>query len=121
MAILAMLFLIGTFRLNFPIFISTMAGNVFHADARGCGLLSAPMAIGTMAGALVAGDSGKPRLAWLGMAAADFGGGFTVAPVAPDYWSFAAVLVEIGLASLIFTNVMNSLMPLSTPPVSAGV
>ncbi|CRL46630.1 enterobactin exporter EntS [Sodalis glossinidius str. 'morsitans'] len=34
-----MLLLIGTFGLNFPIFISTMAVNVFHTDARGFGLL----------------------------------------------------------------------------------
>jgi len=33
-SILVMLFLIGTFGLNFPIFISTMAVNVFHTDAR---------------------------------------------------------------------------------------
>jgi hypothetical protein len=35
-----MLFLIGTFGLNFPIFISTMAVRVFHTDASGYGLLS---------------------------------------------------------------------------------
>jgi hypothetical protein len=50
-SILVMLFLIGTFGLNFPIFISTMAVNVFHADVRGFGLLSSIMAIGTMTGA----------------------------------------------------------------------
>jgi hypothetical protein len=44
-AILAMLFLIGTFGLNFPIFLSTMAVNVFHADARRFGLLSSVTAI----------------------------------------------------------------------------
>jgi MFS family permease len=32
-SIVVMLFLIGTFGFNFPIFISTMAVNVFHADA----------------------------------------------------------------------------------------
>lgn len=37
-AIMIMLFLIGTFGLNFPIFISTMAVSVFHTDARGFGL-----------------------------------------------------------------------------------
>jgi hypothetical protein len=51
--ILVMLFLIGTFGLNFPIFISTMAVGVFHTDARGYGLLSPIMAIGTVAGALL--------------------------------------------------------------------
>jgi MFS family permease len=39
-AILVMLFLIGTFGLNFQIFISTMAVSVFHTDASGYGLLS---------------------------------------------------------------------------------
>ena len=46
--------------LNFPIFISTMAVNVFHADARGFGLLSSIMAIGTISGALLAAAS-RPR------------------------------------------------------------
>jgi hypothetical protein len=33
-SLVVMLFLIGTFGFNFPIFISAMAVNVFHADAR---------------------------------------------------------------------------------------
>ena len=41
-----MLFLIGTFGLNFSIFIATMAVGVFHADAFGYGLLSSSMAVG---------------------------------------------------------------------------
>jgi MFS family permease len=53
-AILVTLFLIGTFGLNFPIFTSTMAVNVFYTDARGFGLLSSIMAIGTISGALIA-------------------------------------------------------------------
>lgn len=51
-AILIMLFLIGTFGFNFPIFISTMAVNVFHSDAGAFGLLSSIMAVGTVSGAL---------------------------------------------------------------------
>ena len=43
---LVMLFLIGTFGLNFPIFISTMAVGVFHADAKSFGLLTSIMAVG---------------------------------------------------------------------------
>jgi hypothetical protein len=53
LAILAMLFLVGTFGLNFPIFISTMAVGVFRADVRGYGLLSSIMAVGTISGALL--------------------------------------------------------------------
>ncbi len=61
-AILVMLFLIGTFGLNFPIFISTMAVRVFHTDARGYGLLSSIMAIGTTSGALLAAGRDRPQV-----------------------------------------------------------
>lgn len=60
-AILAMLFLISTFGLNFPIFISTVSVFVFHAEATGFGLLSSIMAVGTMGGALRAAGSGTPQ------------------------------------------------------------
>jgi MFS family permease len=64
-AILIMLFLIGTFGLNFPIFISTMAVNVFHSDAGAFGLLSSIMAVGTLCGALFAAGRERPSLAKL--------------------------------------------------------
>jgi MFS family permease len=82
-------------------------------------VLSSLMAIGAVAGAL-AGACAKPRFSWLGLAAAAIGGGFTLAAVAPGYWSFAAALVVIGLATLIFTNATNSLMQLSTEPTMRG-
>ena len=61
-AILLMLFLIGTFGMNFSIFISTMAVSVFHADALGYGLLSSIMAVGTVAGALLNARRERPRI-----------------------------------------------------------
>ena len=82
-ATLIMLFLIGTFGLNFPIFISTMAVGVFHTDARGFGLLSSMMAIGTMSGALLAASREYPRFNSLLMGAAIFGLGCTLAALAP--------------------------------------
>jgi hypothetical protein len=72
-SILAMLFLIGTFALNFRIFISTMAVSVFHTDARGFGLLSSTMAIGTMSGALLAAGRGKPKFVTLLLESEIFG------------------------------------------------
>jgi len=120
MAILAMLFLIGTFGLNFPIFISTMAVGVFHADARGYGLLSSIMAIGTMAGALLGARRDRPRFGLLLLGAGVFGLGCTFAALAPSYWLFAITLVVIGVAALTFTNTTNSLMQLSTEPAMRG-
>ena len=119
-AILIMLFLIGTFGLNFPIFISTMAVSVFHTDARGYGLLSSIMAIGTVSAALFAAGRDRPRIMSLLIGAAIFGLGCTLAAIAPGYWSFAGALVVIGGASLTFTNATNSLMQLTTEPAMRG-
>ncbi|MCQ8280124.1 MFS transporter [Acetobacteraceae bacterium KSS8] len=119
-AILIMLFLIGTFGLNFPIFVSTMAVSVFHTDARGYGLLSSIMAIGTMSGALLGAGRGEPRFRLLLVGATIFGLGCTLAAIAPGYWFFAEALVVIGAAALILTNTTNSLMQLSTEPTMRG-
>jgi MFS family permease len=118
--VVAMLFLIGTFGFNFPIFISTMAVNVFHADARGFGLLSSIMAIGTMGGALLAAGRERPGFGSLLLGAGLFGIGCTLAALAPGYWWFAAALAVIGLAALTFTNATNSMMQLSTRPGMRG-
>jgi MFS family permease len=119
-AILVMLFLIGTFGLNFPIFISTMAVGVFHTDARGFGLLSSIMAIGTISGALLSAGREKPRFMSLSIGVAMFGIGCALAAIAPGYWSFAGALVVIGAAALTFTNATNSLMQLTTEPAMRG-
>ena len=117
--ILIMLFLIGTFGLNFPIFISTMAVKVFHTDARGFGLLSSAMAVGTISGALIAGAT-RPRFTSLLVGAGVFGIGCTLGSIAPGYWWFAGALVVAGVAMLTFTNGTNSIMQLSTEPAMRG-
>jgi MFS family permease len=119
-SILVMLFLIGTFGLNFPIFISTMAVNVFHADARGFGLLSSIMAIGTMSGAFLAAGRDKPKFGSLLLGSGVFGIGCTLAAFSPGYWWFAAALAVIGVAALTFTTATNSMMQLSTEPTMRG-
>ena len=119
-AMLIMLFLIGTFGLNFPIFISTMAVSVFHTDARGFGLLSSMMAIGTMSGALLAASRERPRFNSLLQGSAVFGLGCTLAALAPSYWLFAGALIVIGVAALTVTNTSNALMQLSTEPAMRG-
>ncbi len=119
-AILIMLFLVGTFGLNFPIFISTMAVSVFHCDARGFGLLSSIMAIGTVAGALQAARQEKARFAYLLIGAGVLGVGCTLAGMAPGYWWFAAALTVMGAAAVTFTTGTNSLMQLSTEPTMRG-
>jgi MFS family permease len=119
-AILIMLFLIGTFGLNFPIFISTMAVTVFHSNARGFGLLSSIMAVGTLSGALYSASRQRATSASLLAGAAVFGLGCMFAALAPSYWAFGAALMLIGAAGVLFTNATNSIMQLSTEPAMRG-
>jgi len=120
LGILVMLFLIGTFGLNFPIFISTMAVRVFHTDARGYGLLSSMMAVGTMSGALLGAGRERPRYGTLLTAAMVFAAGCALAALAPTYWLFGASLVVIGVAALSFMTTTSSLMQLGTEPTMRG-
>ena len=119
-AMLVILFLIGTFGLNFPLFISTMAVKIFHADAQGYGLLSSFMAVGTISGALLAAGRDTPRFRLLPRATGIFGAGCLCAALAPGYWWFAATLVVIGVSALTILNTTNSLMQLTTDPEMRG-
>jgi len=119
-ASMIMLFLIGTFGLNYPIFLSTMAVGVFHTDARGYGMLSTFMAMGTISGALMAAGRERPRFNLMIVGSAVFGIGGVLAALAPNYWLFAASLIIIGVAALTFMNTSSSLMQLSTEPAMRG-
>lgn len=119
-ATLLMLFLIGTFGLNFPIFISTMSVTVFHAGAGQYGLLTSVMAIGSVAGALLSARREKPRIALLFAGATMFGTGSALAAIMPSYGLFGISLIVIGVSAQTFTTSANSLMQLSTEPVMRG-
>jgi MFS family permease len=118
--ILFMLFLVGTFGLNFPIFISTMSVTVFHAGASQYGLLTSMMAAGSVAGALLAAARARPGIPVLLAGAATFGFGCAVAAMMPNYLAFGIVLFVIGLAAQTFTTSTNSLVQTSTEPGMRG-
>jgi MFS family permease len=119
-AILLMLFFIATFGLNFQIFISTMSVTVFHGGASQYGILTSIMAVGTLAGALLAARRERPHFTLLVLGAAIFGAGCALAAFAPAIWLFGMALVVIGVSALTFSNSTNSLMQLSTEPAMRG-
>jgi MFS family permease len=118
--VLMMLFLVGTFGINFPIFISTMSVTVFHQGASQYGILTSMMAIGSIAGALLAARRARPRMRLLLLAAVVFGCGFSLAALMPSYVLFGVALVVIGVAAQTFTTSSLSLVQISTDPALRG-
>ncbi|MCX7522504.1 MFS transporter [Microbacterium sp. STN6] len=118
--ILVIVFIIGTFGLNFPIFTSTMATVVFHKGAGEYGILSSIMAVGSVTGALLSARRAHPRVALLFVAAAIFGVGCALAALMPGYWAFALSLVVIGISAQTLTTSANSVVQLSTDPLVRG-
>jgi MFS family permease len=115
-----MIFLVGTFGINFPIFISTMSVSVFHVGASRFGFLTSIMALGSVIGALLAAGRARPQIALLLVAAAVFCCGFTVAAFMPNYWLFGLALVFIGISAQTFTTTTISTVQLSTEPHMRG-
>jgi len=118
--ILFMLFLVGTFGLNFPIFISTMSVTVFHAGAGQFGLLTSMMAAGSVTGALMVATRAKTKMSTLLAGAAVFGIGCAIAALMPSYALFGAVLFVVGVAAQTLTTSINSLVQTSTEPAMRG-
>jgi len=119
-AAFAMLFLIGTFGLNFPIFISTMAVTVFHAGADQFGLLTSIMALGSVCGALLSARREKPRVAFVLLAAVTFGCGLTLGAVMPNFLLYGLALIIVGMSAQTFTTTLNSAVQLSTDASMRG-
>ncbi len=119
-AVLVMLFLLGTFGFNFAIFISTMSVTVFHGGASQYGLLTSAMAAGTMCGALAAARHEHPDMVLMGVSVAGFGLTMALAALMPSVALFAIVLFFVGLAALTFMTASNSMMQLTTERAMRG-
>ena len=115
-----MMFFISTFGINFPIFISTMDVDAFHADAQTYGILSSIMAVGSVAGALMAAHRSTPSIRLLAMAAAGFAISMCLAAIMPGLFSFGMVLMAVGISTQTFMTSTNSLIQLTTESAMRG-
>ena len=118
--VLVMVFLVGTFGFNFPIFIATMSTVEFGGGPSEFGLLSSIMAVGAVAGSLVAARRERARLGVSIVAAASFGAACILAALSPASWTFALALVLVGASSLTMMNTANAYVQTTTEPAMRG-
>ena len=118
---LLLVFLIGTFGLNFQLTLPLMVREVFGRGAGSFGLLSTSLAIGSLAGALLATvRTRRPRMRFLLAAALVFGLLETVTGLMPTYWALAAMLPLTGTAALTFMTACNTAVQMGVAPQLRG-
>ncbi len=117
--VFVMVFLIGAFGMNFPIFASTMALE-FGRDADGYGLLSSVLAIGSLAGALLAARRDRARVRVLIIAAGGFGVASIVSSWMPSYATYATLLVFVGFTTVTTLTTANGYVQTTTDPALRG-
>ncbi|MGI8651903.1 MAG: MFS transporter [Geodermatophilaceae bacterium] len=120
-AAMVLVFVVGTFGLNFQITMALMVTDVFGQGAEAFGLLSTAFAVGSLTGALLSTRRvGRPRQRTLYLAALVFGLFEVASGLMPVYLAFAVVLVPTGAAALTFMVAANSFVQLGIDPTMRG-
>ncbi|KJL43022.1 Enterobactin exporter EntS [Microbacterium terrae] len=119
MVTFAMVFIVGAFGMNFPIFASTMAIE-FGQDADGYGLLSSILAVGSLAGALLAARRDRARIRVVIGGTALFAAAATVSAFMPTYWLYAITLMFTGFAVVTMLTTANGYVQTTTDPALRG-
>lgn len=118
--IFLMAFILGTFGLNFPIYISTMTATEFAAEADTFGMLSSAMAIGSVTGALLSARSSRPRWTAIVGGIGLFTIACTFAAWTPGIIVFAVALAFAGFTAQLFMTNANSMVQLTSAPEVRG-
>jgi MFS family permease len=120
MMVLTAVFFAGTFGLNFQMTSALMATVTFHKGAGEYGILGSILAIGSLAGALLAARRVRTRSRLVIGAALAFGVMVIVSGLMPTYLSFALVLPIVGFTSLTMLTAANATMQLGIEPTMRG-
>ncbi|GAA1590538.1 MFS transporter [Kribbella sancticallisti] len=120
MMVLVAVFFAGTFGLNFQMTSALMATSAFHKGPGEYGILGSILAIGSLAGALLAARRVRTRARLVIGAALAFGVMVVVSGLMPTYLSFAIVLPLVGFTALTMLTAANATMQLGIEPTMRG-
>lgn len=117
---MVIVFMLGTFGMNFQITNALMATKVFGKGAGEYGLLGSIMAVGTLAAALLAARRPHPRLRTLIIPLLGFAILTAVLGTARSYLIYAITLVPVGLCALTVMISANATVQMASDPEVRG-
>jgi MFS family permease len=121
MMTMVLVFVVGTFGLNFQITTALMAKQIFHRSATGYGLLSTSLAVGACCGAVLATRrTQRPTQLFLIGGTILFAVLEILAGSMPGFESTALLLMPTGLAMLTLTTAANASVQLGVEPMMRG-
>lgn len=118
--LLAIVFMFGTFAMNFQMTTALMATLVYGEGPAEYGLLGSIMAIGSLSAAIWVASRRRPRLRIILAALAAYTLLSTALALAPTYESFAVLLIPVGFTALTVLPTCNAMVQLSTAPEMRG-
>jgi len=117
---LFIIFMFGTFGMNFQITNALAATQTFDVGSAQYGYLNSIMAVGSITAGLLAAKRTNPRLRLILLALAGFAVATALLTIAPNYWFYAIVLVPTGLSALTVMTACNASTQLATEPRMRG-
>ncbi|MCF4122246.1 MFS transporter [Antribacter sp. KLBMP9083] len=118
--ILAVMGVASMFGLNFQLTSAMMARVEFGRGASEYGILGSVLAVGSLAGALLAARRDRPRVRLVLGAAFAFALAMGVQALMPTYLAYALMCIPVGLASLTMLTAANAALQLSVDPLIRG-
>lgn len=118
--ILVLVFVHGTFGMNFQLTNALMSTEAFGKGVEEYGAVGSVMAIGSLGGALLAARREKPRLRYLLGAMGLFSVCTLFIGLAPSFTFYTVALIPTGLSALTVMVTANSMIQLSVAPEVRG-
>lgn len=118
--VMAVVFFVGAFGLNFQLTSALMATEEFGVGPREYGLLGSFLAVGSLSGALLAARRTEVGHRLVVGAALAFGALLVVAGFAPSYLAFALLSPLLGLTALTMMTAANAFVQLHTEAAVRG-
>ena len=114
MLVMVIAFMHGTFGMNFQLFNALMSTEVFGKGVQDFGITGSIMAIGSLAGALMAARRDRPRWRLLLGSLGLFSLSTFALALAPSFTAYTILLIPTGLFALTVMVTANAMVQLST-------
>lgn len=113
-------FFLGGFGMNFQITSALMATDEFGKGASEYGVLGSVLAVGSLAGSLLAARRAAPRLRFIVLSGLAFSVVQIASGLMPTYYTYMAVLPLVGLSVLTMATTANALIQMTAAPAMRG-